>query len=1698
MGAKKGGGGAATGGGVSYQARVAGWSATRILAEHDLGPAWDLPQQPEPTIPVAVWCETEEPVDDVNVLTSTGGYVLAQAKHGLAVVKKREDSDLASALDQFVRQFHLGVPVRPGDVDARRALDPARDRLVLCVDSTSSASIRQNLRVILDRLRDFGPDSPYRDPSRNQKDRETFGTVLNHLRAAWKDAKGTEASDDDLLPLLRLIRVEELDFAAGTAHDREARDILQRSVLRDPAQAELAWGELVQSCHGCIEAHSGADRAGLQELLLQRGLALQVPRSYRESVEKLRGFSDTNDALLEPFGRIQLGSREVRVSRRVTTAIAKGAEEGSLVVVGDPGAGKSAELEGLYRALKAVGRDVLLVRSNDLAGTGAGMSRSLPVAPGVLPEILANWPGTEPGYLLIDALDAVRGSTSPGGLRELLDIIFLKARRWHVIVTIRRYDLRYGSGWKSLFRGHPVGDDPEFRDPQFSAVRHINVPRFNDEELESACAQAPALGQLLESATPALRDLLRVPFNLNLAASLLSTGSSVEELSPIRAQIELLERYWERRVLDDDQRADAREAVLAVAAEEMARDRTLEVARSAVGGDPSASEPLQAVLSAHVLREWQAHPSGLPERSRLEFAHHILFDYAASRLFRGPSEELIRRLRHDPDLALSLRPSLVLLFEYLWFCRGDEERQEFWDAVLDVLEADGLPALGKIVGPSVAQQLLISREELQPLLRALREGAPTRKQAAENAVRHMAAALFAAPEDPRRPWVGGGAPPWCYLMAECSRSMSRGMAGALWDVFRQLCHRTAQMTPEQATDAGAAARRLLEYAFDAQPRDRNLVRVALESVSRTAGSDPAAAAALLRRCLDPERVQEWGYEELPTIAHELEHLIPVLPDVVEELYDVAFSYTEESEEVTPFWDSALLGMTSTRRQDYAGAHHHLVEMFPRFLEAAPLAATRALIGALEAHVGDRDERHGRVVRELEEEGLPGGSEDPTDEYAFDLGGRPARIRKDHSGVWDGVSYRFDDPHKLLDLFHAYVRAEWASGEPTAAAEQVLDLLAERNRLAALWRRLLALGAELPESLGMALRSMLWAVPVLGLLDTSSAAGDLIEVLYAQLEPDDQERVEQAILALPQWPPMRAAGPHVRDRLLGCIPIGMARTAGTRERLDELARDDGPPENVPPVRMSEFTMEEWDERESLAEQGVPVDEPIHLLLQSLESPLNDFVKAYQNATPPPDSLEVVLPAVQQLHTTLSSEETATAHPLQTMYAWGVLAETAAVITRRAELMSHPTAVNQLRDVLLEAAQHPDPEARADDEERFNEHPGWDSPAPRIDAADGLMGLARIPGGADDAVLEAIGRLSEDPVPAVRFQVACKADALVKQAEPLMWQLLEHFAEVEANCGVLDGVLAGPLSRLLHRDPYRVFQLATRIRARCPEGATGRKVRQGCADLFRCLFVGRGYRGAEGEIEAIAADPAANAEEASTILAGLRHALVVGPVDLPNLEQESIRKRAWVVLGRLLGAALTEFGNRAEPGVTLTDADREELRNMAGLVNHAATEVWVASGATQERFRQPGSAGPPTAEGENPSALEEAEERARSQRFYTEAGPVLDQFVTAATQGHVQPAHHIVQALIHLVEVDPAGVLLRVRDLVAAAARGGYQYEVLAADRVVDFVEKYLADYPHVIRKTPRCLTALREILDLFVNAGWGRAVQVTYRLAEIYR
>jgi hypothetical protein len=748
-------GGAAASGGFTFQHRVAAWVAVRILAEQEASPPWDLRATSTLTF---LRCETGEPVDDLLVGTSDDRVVLAQCKRTLDL-SEAPTSGLAGTLDQFVRQILDSSAARDSPRPWQRPFDD-QDRLLMVVGPDTSVAVRVYLAAALDRLRTLLPGQSIMDAAVNGEQQRALRVAIAHVRRLWQEHAGTP-SDEEVRFLLSLVRVFPLDIEPGRPAELQALDLLRQRVLQDPYQTNAAWLALLTACAEFTRNRSGADRAGLMEVLLRVPCELVAARSFRDDINRLRKYTQTTLRDLSDAARIHVGAIDVKIERASTQALRHTAEVESVIVVGDAGAGKSAALHDLVSGLSAAGRDVVLFTAGRIEATSLGTLRTELGLDHDFLDVVRNWPGLVPGVVVVDALDAARAEPAAAMLLELIARILEDGGRWRVVASVRKFDLRYSSPLQSLFSGRAP---TSFTDPEFQRLCHVNIPLLSDQELDEVQTQSSALYSLVQGATDDLRGLLRVAFNLRLMAELLAEGVGRDELTPIRSQHELLEKYWSYRVIRFDGLDGARESVLRRACTQMVARRRLLVDRGVIE-DPSAAPHVTVLLSCQLLREWQATPTATPERYVLTFAHHILFDYAVARtILRGTIEDLVVRLASDPDLVLFLRPSLRHHLQHLW--QSDPARTPFWDAVFALGAASGIPEVAKIMGPAIAVSLATEAADFESLVRCLSDPRTERRVAAEQAFRQVAEALL---EDPEASGLTAHTALWCQLLDQITR-----------------------------------------------------------------------------------------------------------------------------------------------------------------------------------------------------------------------------------------------------------------------------------------------------------------------------------------------------------------------------------------------------------------------------------------------------------------------------------------------------------------------------------------------------------------------------------------------------------------------------------------------------------------------------------------------------------------------------------------------------------------------------------------------------------------------------------------------------------------------------------------------------------------------------------------------------------------
>ena len=1654
------GGGAATQTGINFQNRVAAWVATRILCDVACSAIFGLND-----IPSLLRCETEQPVDDLLVGSRADSFAYAQIKHSIDLSDSAH-SPLADVVDQFTRQILANRGTRPQRPPWDRKPDPERDVLVLIVGPGSSGSIREHLRNVLAKVRQLLPQQSLSDAAANAQEERALKTVADHFSRSYQTECGALPSDADVRDAVRLMHVEVLDVDPTGHGEREAQDALRQVVLRNHQDAAAAWSALVDACAHMAETHSGADRASLQRILLNAGFELNVPFSYRSDMEQLRRTTARTKEILSDLAKIRVADAIVSIDRAVTREIDRLANISHTLVVGEPGAGKSGALAHFVDGLRPRDADFVVLAVDRLdAGTEAQLQAELRLEHN-LDEVLESWPGREPAFLVIDALDAARGGAAAKTIRDLIGRISGRSNRWRVVASVRKFDLRYSQELQGLFavKGTAAAE-LEFRDDTFPTVSHVNVRPLSEPELALVQAQSPPLAALIVQAPTELQKLLRIPFNLRLLGELLGTGMTIEQLTPVRTQLDLLDKYWHRRVIGEDDLGYAREDVLRRACEGMTAARVLRVDLSEVA-DAAGSPSLHNLLSAHVLMEWQPAPDQAPNRYVLAFSHHVLFDYSAARLLlRGNRGDLIRRIEQEPELSLILRPSFVLHFQHLW---NEESSTSFWEFAFQIAQSSRVAEIGKLIGPSAAIGLVRTVADFEPLLAKLNAADETTRRLGEDVLQHLIGAVLVAPRD-THPLIGPFAGPWAELAERVSRNLHISSAYALRPLLTASCEDLNGCTRDQLASLGVASRRLLEFAWATPRRDEWLVNLSMQCVCRTFDSDPVRPAALIRRALVRAHLRQFGFEEMPWLAREVQTLVQRDPVLVEEIYIATFQFREESDAPTAMNPSRIFRLSGNRRQDYGMARYQLASVFPQFQAAFPENATRAAIAAVEGYVH-------------EERSLPAG-EAPE---SFDFRGRSARIMNDYSSIWDGqMSTRHEDSIKLLDVFtrHCEVLAEKGHIDEF---RRLLDIVAEHNRLAVFWRRLLEVATKYPAAIALDLVPLVKAKPVLSAIDTTQPSGEYLRVCFPVLPPAERGSIEQAILSLPQSDPVRRSYlEKVRNRLLGCITFENLVTEEAKAVLIALIEGNAVLANEPPVRFSGPWSKPYGEREYLRDQGVEVESAANVNIQQLEQSVVPFAAKFANANPAAEDVQTALPALRSLYSALMTADGVDRQ--QSDYAWGVLAEGTERLARFRDLSCAEDAGEFVKEVLLAASNHPNPQPSPEYDAQFDKSPSWGGPSARISAAQGLTALAEHASCATPDVLDAIERLSWDPVAAVRFQVAVRLVYLYRTDRARTWRIIRSIGSDDRSTGVLSGLLQPTIGQISGAHPQEVAEFIRTLLSRDLTGPGADGVVNAAVGILCGLHVWQAHPLSGELLDTLLADPLANAERLSQLELNLRDLLSHGAVDATDSREHAIRRRALdlylrIVRGvkgqlRELERTHSETAFDAWP-----DADKENTKRLVQVLDYTAKEMYFASGAFDNRGqnRRPGQGDLSTD---------------KRKRFFEESAPIID---ALSDLGFPSVAHNLLQTLESFIPFDPRRVFLSVGTIVRAAVDGGYQFEQMAADLVVRLVERYLAEYREMLQENPECRQALVELLDTFIRAGWHSARQLTYRLEDIFR
>lgn len=1236
----------------------------------------------------SVAMETDAPVDDILVQTSNGGYIAVQAKTGLSLSAKR-GSRFHETIEQIV-DHRLACDGGTGDRGWNRPLEPELDRLVIAVDPDTPLTVRKHLSMALEHLRissNATPSQPVQDALR------VFRTCVEDV---WRERKGELPDGSLLADLAHLVAVYVFDSS-----DTDRVELL----LEQPAAATASPSNLMAALNetfGELMKNGGqVDATALRRQVMSQGVDLEPRRHIAHDVESLRRHSRSIAEQLGRYERIDLGATEsVNVARDCQPAINEAAQDGSLLIVGEAGIGKSAALSALGRHLRDGGQDVVqFAVDRHSVDTLEGLGRELQIEHDLV-HVLQEWDGARPGWLLLDGLDAARGGDTEGVFRTLIKRTIELQGRWHVVASIRSFDLQMGQEFRELFRGSPPVE--RYSDGRFDDVRHISVPAWSDPEFEELLDRFAALRSALKHAPSDLVDLARVPFNTNLIAELIDDGVDAVALEQVSSQAQLLHLHWERRI--GPYGAPGLVCVFGVV-EAMIRERLLRAPKHAI----EEPEVLDKLSSDGVLIE-------VSHDLWVQFRHHVLFDFAsaqhllASSFVSQPQPEL----HVDGANGLLLAPAIRFVLQTVW--EDDQTREQFWAIVERLVADDDVDPVIRIATARMAADLPRCPEDISGLVRRV----GSRSASATSALSRIVGAVVIATEDGQDSVVA----PWVATLSDLAPHVAH-----IPYVLRVLLFSFADKVADETlrTHLGTAARALLEYAFDEDASSFH-ARAAIGFVAKTYGTNQNASRHLLRRVYEPSRVDRFGFHEVPALCAETKAIMGMDPAFVAEIYASTYAHEVTDDRKTSMTSSQILPLTSTARQDYGMARYHLNELFPQFLVAFPHHAASGAVAVVGRHAA----RQGLTSKAR----------------TFDMvvSGRSVQLQEDGSSLWayDPEDGQGDGPKELVVELLKTLRT---SAEDSAIS--IVECLVDAATHAVFWSRMFAAAAHRNDSLLDLMLPYALEAPFLVALDTRKDAIDVIAKGYDRLLPKEQVEFERRALSQD----FSEHGEHAQDlrqdfcgTLFGAIGHGRLATPEARQFL---VRDDGTPvekrPNERPMRITTGWMgpEGSDKHDTYSS---PALANAAKAIRAAEIAFGENANSDQRFSGSFDDACVLMEAVNAAvkdgdvgrELRLEGEE---------IIGRGCLALCLAQLLPSA---GDATGTERYLRLLRVASSSEGPEVAENTEASFERMPSWGGPAPRVDAAQAVM---RSVASRPDLRMELSDDMDDmlaDPHPAVRMR------------------------------------------------------------------------------------------------------------------------------------------------------------------------------------------------------------------------------------------------------------------------------------------------------------------------------------------------------------
>ena len=1336
---------------------------------------------------------------------------------------------------------------------------------------------------------------------------------------------------------------------------------------------------------------------------------------------------------------------------------------GNGVVIGSPGVGKTYILKELRRNLESAEIPELLLPIDQLGdGADETLKHELLIEENLI-EFLKSIPlSHKKGIILFDAFDAARSEVARNNFLHLIRSAIQELDKWNIVVTVRTYDAKKSQELLDLFGNHSDTDLTEYQSKEI-LCRHFTICPFNPDEILQALGQIGCPETVYENGSDEFKGILSYPFNLWLLENILKFASpeEIRHISQFRSEVQLFDRFWQQRV-----EKETSERVLRIISSQMVSERSLTVRVDDIHDEVDLDNPVRRsawdkLMSDEILAKVSS------TGQRIAFSHNILFDYAISVLLIEDKPQYLESfITEDPSRPLFLRPSLTYFFTRLWYYNLESFWRVFWH-ILPSNQSVHLRLVARLIPTSVIANEAREIGQLTPLLLKLQ----SREPIADEAVTRLMQSLQTLQIKREKPWID--------FFDKSSKYLHTDFA---WDLANRTSDILEKATDSNVTDAcGRVGRRLLEWVW--QERETNESdwynrlggRWAVPLVAKTYHTNVEESRALLEKVLQLTQEENFPIGFLTWLTDNVDNICKHDPEFAIQIYLTVFSHQFTSEGETQ-QGGPVFAITTYRSQDFGMCQYRLVKHFPDFLQKKPKHATQAVIQSLNCFIAKehvfRFSRRNMTIDELIE--------------PFDFHGKTAYFVKDDSYIWD-AQISSDEPIEMADKLFEFVEELVVSKESLPLLDSLLDIFRDQVLVAFFWKRLLKTASKFPKVFAPRLFELCIAKPIQLSSETSYELGLFLKNAALEFKADNKLRqIEESILLLPRKA-KDEEDPEIlkrlRNRLLMQIPENLLSTDKGRKVREKMKQDNDVPVNRPPITFQvgseTVTEEKW-----LQEKGVDTTKTENQVMLRFSKSLDEFSSDWRNNVPTKDDIELILPHLDEAYAILKSNTQADEEVINSL--WHKVTECAAILGKVSNNLAKDSFAF-CRQVLLEGAEHelPKPDPQLDAE--FNS-PGYGA-FPRHEAAEGLLKLAfHQP---DSKILDAIEVLAKDSVPSVRMVIAMHLALLHVKEPEIFWQILNYRASHEPN-QVVQKYLYYTLTRVVAREKEnedKTTRVMEKLLKQIPLATEKLEPSDSFVNLLMWLTITRQNSWALKRVEdTFFKDPIKYANPLTNAVFQVMEDYVIPE----NLETSDGRERIERAINWVSKAITVASDGITELCATLneqrTDETEKKLHDTYGVIDQVIARLYFE--VAHKTFSQS-------------SELTEEIPYDLHCQFYNAVKPLMKQVIDFAQNSEsgvlfAPTAHYFMQLLTSFLSCNPKEVLHLAERVAKSSERFGYTLDSIAVKDIVDLVEIVLADYRHVVRENEKSLEHLLNLLDLFAKTGWSDALNLVWRLDEVFR